>query len=264
MKLIGIGAALACAGLAAPALAQSRTTEGEIVTAPLRAPRGAFELGAELGYTQGFGAVRQGTSVRDLAGAGMALGVGVGVRVSPTFSIGATGQLAGFNANEALPLGTAVRGATAGVEATFHIAPFARADPWVSVGGGYRMLWEVPQGSAPTTLTHGFELAKITVGVDLRPSEDVAVALRDRRRPRHVHVAEVVGRRQRGADEPWGERLRVRRRAGAVRRGGSEGHEGDGGGDALTVTWPGAVAADTARPCGRACSRSCPRWPSPS
>ena len=36
MKLIGIAAALACAGLATPALAQSRTTEGEIVTAPLR------------------------------------------------------------------------------------------------------------------------------------------------------------------------------------------------------------------------------------
>src|SRR5205085_2422901 len=101
---------------------------------------------------------------------------GIGVRFTPTFSLGATGQFQSFNANEALPLGTAVRGATVGAEATFHIAPYEPADPWVSVGGGYRMLWEVAQGSAPTTLTHGFELAKITAGIDLRPSENVAVA----------------------------------------------------------------------------------------
>ena len=175
MKLIGIAAALACAGLAVPALAQTRT-EGEMVTSPMRAPRGAVEVGAELGYTQGFGTLRQGTNVRDVAEAGVGVGAEVGVRVTPTFSISAGGQFQSYNANDALPLGTAVRGATAGVDATFHIAPFERADPWVSVGGGYRMLWEVPTGAAPTTLTHGFELGRIQVGVDLRPSEAVAIA----------------------------------------------------------------------------------------
>jgi hypothetical protein len=175
MKLIGIAAALACAGIAVPALAQTRM-EGEIVVSPMRAPRGAVEIGAELGYTQGFGALRQGATLRDVAGAGIGVGASVGVRVTPTFSIGATGQFQSFNANEMLALGTSVRGASAGVEGTFHIAPYERADPWVSVGGGYRVLWEVPSGAEPTTMTHGFEVGRVQVGVDLRPSENVAVA----------------------------------------------------------------------------------------
>jgi hypothetical protein len=175
MKLIGIAAALACAGLAGPALAQTRT-EGEVVISPMRAPRGAIEIGAQVGYTQGFGTLRQGAGVRDVAGAGLGIGADVGVRVTPTFSISAGGQFQSFNADEALALGTAVRGASVGADATFHIAPFGRADPWVSIGGGYRMLWEVPQGAEPTTLTHGLQLGRIQVGVDLRPSENVAVA----------------------------------------------------------------------------------------
>jgi hypothetical protein len=175
MKIIGIAAgALALAGFATPALAQ--TVEGEVVPAPLRAPRNAFELGADVGYTQGFGAVYSDRSVRDFAGAGVGVGVGLGYRATPTFSIGATGQYQGLNANDQLARGTQVRGATAGLAATFHIAPYERADPWVSLGAGYRMLWEVPSDNTPTILTHGFELGKVELGVDLRPSESVAVA----------------------------------------------------------------------------------------
>jgi len=176
MKKIGIAAAaLAFTGLAAPAEAQSQV-EREIVVAPMRAPRNAFELGVDLGYTQGFGAVRDGRTVRDIAGAGMAVGIGLGYRASPLFAIGANGQFQGFDPSSSLPQGTMVRGASAGLEATFHIAPFDRADPWVSLGAGYRMLWEIPEGSAPTTLTHGFELGRLAIGLDVRPSEAVALA----------------------------------------------------------------------------------------
>ncbi len=175
MKTIGIAVgAVALAGFAAPAAAQ--TVEREMVPAPLRAPRRAFEVNADVGYTQGFGAVGGGRSMRDVAEAGVGLGVGVGYRASPTFSIAATGQFQGLNASNTLPRGTQARGATAGIEATFHAAPYEHADPWVSVGAGYRMLWEVPGGSAPSTLTHGFELAKVSIGVDLRPSEDIALS----------------------------------------------------------------------------------------
>jgi hypothetical protein len=175
MKTIGIAAgALALAGFAAPAIAQ--TIEREMVPAPLRAPRRTFEVSAELGYTQGFGALYGGRQVRDVAQAGIALGVGVGVRATPLLSVAATGQFQGFNASDNLPNGTQARGASAGIEATIHLAPYERADPWLSLGTGYRMLWEVPQGDSPSTLTHGFELGALAIGIDLRPSEDVAIS----------------------------------------------------------------------------------------
>ena len=84
--------------------------------------------------------------MRDIAEAGVGVGLGIGYRALPSLSIAATGQFQGFNASNELPQGTQVRGGTAGIEATFHIAPFERADPWLSLGSGYRMLWEVPSG----------------------------------------------------------------------------------------------------------------------
>jgi hypothetical protein len=57
--------------------------------------------------------------VGDVASAGL----GLGYRVTPGFSIGATGQLQGFNASNELPRSTMVRGAATGLEATLHAAP---------------------------------------------------------------------------------------------------------------------------------------------
>jgi hypothetical protein len=172
MKTMGTAAALLTLAAAAPAAAQ----EMDLGAAPLVAPRHAFELTLDLGYTQGFGSLRDGRSVSEVAGAGAALGIGLGYRVSPYFSIGATAQVQGFDPSSALPQGTAVRGLATGLEATFHVSPHRRVDPWVSLGGGYRALWELPEGTAPTTLTHGFELGRLAVGLDVRPSESFAVA----------------------------------------------------------------------------------------
>lgn len=183
MKSIGIAAAaLAFAG-AATAFAQTEAqsqrggvSDMDMLKAPVRAPRQAFELGVATGYTQGFGNVYPGRPVGDVANAGVTAGIGLGYRVSPGFSIGATGQYQGYNASNVLPRGTTTRGAAAGVEGTFHLAPYDRVDPYVSVGAGYRMLWERPEGDAPSTLTHGFELGKVQVGLDLRASEGVAIS----------------------------------------------------------------------------------------
>jgi hypothetical protein len=175
MRITGMAmGALALAGFAAPAAAQ--TVEREVTPAPMRAPRGAFELGVDLGYTQGFGTLYGSRSVRNVAEAGVGVGVGLGYRATPHVAVAATGQFQGFNASNDMPMGAQARGATAGLEATIHLMPYERADPWISVGAGYRMLWEIPEGAAGASLTHGLELGKVGVGVDLRPSENVAIS----------------------------------------------------------------------------------------
>jgi hypothetical protein len=186
MKIIGFGAAaLAFAGFAAPLYADEAIVietvpapapDTVVVKAPLRAPRRAFELGVDMGYTQGFGALDGTRNLRQIEDAGIALGLSLGYRATPGFSIAATGQFQGFSADDRLPSGTMVRGAATGLAGTFHIAPYERVDPFITLGTGYRMLWEVPTGSAPTTLSHGFEMGKLEIGVDLRPTENIAIA----------------------------------------------------------------------------------------
>jgi hypothetical protein len=172
MKTMGTAAALLTLAAAPPALAQ----ELDLGAAPLPAPRRAFEVSVDLGWTQGFGSLRDGRAVGDVAGAGAALGLGLGYRAIPYVSVAATAMALGFDASSTLPQGTMVRGLAAGLEATFHVSPHRRVDPWVSLGGGYRALWEVPEGTAPTTLTHGLSLGRLAIGLDVRPSESFAVA----------------------------------------------------------------------------------------
>jgi opacity protein-like surface antigen len=174
MKTMGIAAALAAIASATPAFAQ--TTEGGYLETPVRAPRNAFELGVNTGYTQGFGLLSRGRPVSVIAGPGFGAGIDLGYRATPGFSIGVAGQFQGFSASGDLPAGTMVRGGSADLQGTFHMAPYNHVDPWITVGGGYRAVWEVPMGSAPTIMTHGFELGKLQLGVDLRASESVAIS----------------------------------------------------------------------------------------
>ena len=174
MKTMGIAAALVTLAGATPALAQ--TTEGGYLETPVRAPKKAFELGVNTGYTQGFGVLSGGRPVGRIAGPGFGAGIDLGYRATPGFSIGVAGQFQGYSASSDLPRGTMVRGGSADLQATFHAAPYSHIDPWVTVGGGYRALWQVPTGSTPTIMTHGFELGKLQLGVDLRASESVAIS----------------------------------------------------------------------------------------
>jgi opacity protein-like surface antigen len=174
MKTMGIAAALAAVASATPAFAQA--AEGGYLETPVRAPERAFELGVNTGYTQGFGLLSRGRPVSVIAGPGFGAGIDLGYRATPGFSIGVAGQFQGFSASSDLPAGTMVRGGSADLQGTFHMAPYDRVDPWITVGGGYRAVWEVPLGSAPTIMTHGFELGKLQLGLDLRASESVAVS----------------------------------------------------------------------------------------
>ncbi len=140
----------------------------------LRPPTNALELRVASGYTQGFGAVAPGRSMADVAGAGLGVGVDVDYRPQESFSLGLGGQLQEFASQQ----NSAARGLAFDLGATFHLAPLRRGDPWLRVGTGYRLLWEVdPDGvRGASTLRHGFDLATLRVGYDVRVSEDVALA----------------------------------------------------------------------------------------
>ncbi|APR79967.1 Hypothetical protein A7982_05314 [Minicystis rosea] len=153
---------------------------GGYMSAPVRAPRNALEIGVDAGYTQGFGNINRGRGVRDLAGAGGTIGASIGYRIDPRWSVAASGQFQGYGSTVTAPTGGAnavtVRGVTAGVQGTYHMQPHNRVDPYLTVGTGYRGLIESPTGNLPTMYTHGLELAKVEVGLDVRPTDSVAVS----------------------------------------------------------------------------------------
>jgi hypothetical protein len=136
----------------------------------LSAPTNALELSVGTGYTQGFGSLQSGVGMPSVASPGIGVDVGVGYRINPKFAVLVAGQYQELTAERA----TGARGLTGSLAAQYHFAPLQRLDPWVEVGTGYRMLWET-QNIGPTLLTHGFQLARVRVGVDFRAGEQVAI-----------------------------------------------------------------------------------------
>ena len=176
-----VGIAIATGGLATAlagtALAQQGLyeTTPSYMRAPVRAPRNALEIGINTGYTQGFGDIARGKSVGSTADAGLGVGLNLAYRASPGLSLGAVGQFQEFKPDDRVGTNANVRGMAAGVDATVHFAPYERVDPFVSLGSGYRFLWTMPKGSGNDVLTHGFELARLNLGLDVRVSQDVAI-----------------------------------------------------------------------------------------
>jgi hypothetical protein len=137
------------------------------------APTQAFELKLATGYTQGFGMILPNRGIPSVAGAGIAGNLDLDYRMSPHASIGVLGQYQEFTSEE----NTAARGLLGNLGVTYHGAPLQRADPWLRFGAGYRLLWSVnPIEGGPTVLIHGFEVAALTVGYDMRLSSGVAIA----------------------------------------------------------------------------------------
>jgi hypothetical protein len=188
--ITGLGAALATClgGTIASAQDTDPTTTTTTTTTPyttpyqqrdiseqqrgVNPPRNAFELTLRGGYSQGFGRWRGGSGgeLPDLANAGGNIELGTSYRMTPRSSAGVLfqyGQYSGEQSN------TTVRGFVTGLDYTFHIRPGERVDPWVSAGVGYRFLWNVPD-SAPNTMLHGFQLARITAGLDAVVTDDLA------------------------------------------------------------------------------------------
>lgn len=170
LALAGSAFALAIAGSAS-----AQESDVGYMRAPVRGPRNALEIGVSAGYTQGFGNLEAGESVRDTANAGAGFGLNIDHRVVPSFSYGLDGTFQQFDVNDRVGGGTDVRGMTVGAHGTFHLAPYQRIDPTITLGTGYRMLWQAPEGDNNNILTHGIQLAKLNLGLDIRVSDSVAL-----------------------------------------------------------------------------------------
>lgn len=135
----------------------------------------ALELTVGFGYTEGFGELTPLHDIQDLAIDGIGLDLAVDYRIDPHFSVGFQGEYQQFVTNA--QVNAAARGVATNAGLTYHAMPSTYADPWVRIATGYRMFWSVePVGGMPTTLIHGPELAKVTVGYDLHLSRRIAVS----------------------------------------------------------------------------------------
>lgn len=142
---------------------------------PMRAPWNAFEIGVNTGYTQGFGDIADGLPVGDVADAGIGVGLDLAYRATPGFSLGFSGQFQEFDPDTRLKTGANARGVTGTIVGSFHLSPYQRVDPVLSLGTGYRMLWAMPRGPNNDVMTHGFQLARLNAALDIRVSDDVAL-----------------------------------------------------------------------------------------
>jgi hypothetical protein len=140
----------------------------------LPAPSNTFELKLGTGYTQGFGNVAPNQSILSVGGAGIGVGIDADWRATPQASIGLESQYQEFTTQN----NSATRGLAFNVGATYHTTPEKRGDFWLRLGTGYRMLWDVHPGGNPNinNMYHGFDIATLKVGYDVRTSADAAIA----------------------------------------------------------------------------------------
>jgi len=160
------------------AFAQQTTASDESVEVSrgqVAAPRNAFEVGVEGGYTQPFGEVNPVRKVSDIANAGGAIGLLLGWRINPRWSVGVTGQYNQNTPDTDLPADTSVFGVSAGLLATFHMMPYGVVDPYASLGTGYRGLFMSAVQTEPDVNLHGWQIARLLLGLDFRTSSDIAV-----------------------------------------------------------------------------------------
>lgn len=149
---------------------------GEANRGVVPAPRGAFEVTLGSGYTQGFGNLEQDLSVGDTAGAGVSFDLGLGYRISPRWAVGVSGGYQLFDPGDELLNDDWPYGMTGRIDATYHISPYSRLDPWVKLGSGYRYLCECEEPAFDDAHMHGLDLANLNLGFDIRVGRQFGLA----------------------------------------------------------------------------------------
>jgi hypothetical protein len=160
---------------------QGYAMAGEQPVAPstnrLAPVKNAVELTVGTGYQQGFGKITNGLqpNLTDVATAGGGIQAGIGYRFAPAVALGFYGSGAEFGrGSNADPTATNYT-ATAGLQADFHFIPSgSTADPWLSVGTGWRGYWI--NADRGTTSMNGLQIGKLQAGVDIRVDRNVAIA----------------------------------------------------------------------------------------
>jgi hypothetical protein len=174
-KLIVVATLGAVTLVGAQALAQEEPTP--YFERAVAAPNQAFELSVAPVYSQPFGDIAGGFSVRDTAGAGGGVQLGAGYRLHPRWMIGLTGGYAQYgNGDRANIVNDGARTVSTGVEGVFHVLPYNRVDPFISLGTGWRGMWERRTGPLSDAFRHGLSLARLGLGVDVRVTRDIAIA----------------------------------------------------------------------------------------
>lgn len=173
MKAHLVGTAAVALGLLVPSIAGAQQSEKTYMEQGLPAPSQAFEATVGTGYTQGFGMLRSGVGMPQVAHEGIAVDASAGYRIDPHFGVSFGGEYQELSAQNA----SATRGVTGTFAMQYHIVPQTRLDPWLELGSGYRALWQVPSiSNAPTVLTHGWQIVRVRAGFDVRLSPDIALS----------------------------------------------------------------------------------------
>jgi hypothetical protein len=140
-------------------------------TQHVSAPSNAFELSTGMFYTQPFGTLQGGVPMASVATPGVAFDLGGAYRMSPRWAFGASAQFQELTPER----NSGARGLTVGLGAAYHFDPYRTSDPWVQAGMGFRALWETRDNERQLTST-GFELGKVTAGVDFHMVEGSTIA----------------------------------------------------------------------------------------
>lgn len=175
----GLAVMLAWSGLASAQAAPELGATQSYWDQSVAAPEEAFELTIGSGYTQGFGKLQKGGShdVSDTAGPGLSVDMGLGYRLSPSWTVGIGGAYTAFTKGDSLAQGESVGGAIGRIDASYHFEPFSRLDPFLNAGAGYRYLCECnATGGRPGAKLHGFELLGLAAGLDIRVDRQIALA----------------------------------------------------------------------------------------
>ena len=133
----------------------------------------AFELTGHVAYV---GAVPLASEARDAApGSGLSFATAAGFRWAPEWSalLGLDYSL-GFPA-PGMPADSLARSKTLEARGVYLVGAGAPVDPWVSIGVGFRLLWQSSPDDATRRADEGVEPAIVMFGVDLRVSPNVAI-----------------------------------------------------------------------------------------
>jgi hypothetical protein len=161
---------------AAQEVTKDVATQSEARSRDLPAAKNSVELTVGTGYAQGFGDVASGQpTLQDVSTAGGAVQLGAGYRLIPELTLGVYGTGAAFGRGDQVDSSANVYSATAGIQADWHFLPAAHVlDPWVSLGTGWRGHW-VHSNQSETSM-HGWEIAKLELGVDYRIAPAVSIS----------------------------------------------------------------------------------------
>jgi hypothetical protein len=131
-----------------------------------RADPSGFELGVRMGYSRPMGGIAQDTSLSDIVSSRFPLWLDVGYRIDPHWYVGAYFQYGFMTMPSGYCTKCSAHDVTAGVGATYHLAPHAFIDPWLGIGVGYEIVSATENTFGNSMSFSGFQLCNVQAGAD--------------------------------------------------------------------------------------------------